>query len=80
MISNNFTQQEKHDLLGFEVSYGSVHGWKVELSTLPQQRGARLIFAEAHNPSCCELRTALSNHAQIALGAISPKGGWGIDS
>lgn len=75
--SDDFSRQEKRGLLGFEVSYGSVRGWKVELSTLPQQRGARLINAGDHNPSSSELRTALSNHAEIVLGAIPPKGGWG---
>ena len=73
------SKQEKLDMLGFEVSYGSVHGWTVEVSTLPQQRGAPLMHKINHAPSSCEVQMALRSHTKIELGAFPPKGGWCVD-
>ncbi len=78
--SESISKQGKLDLLGFEVSYGSVHGWTVEVSTLPQQRGARLLNGESSALSSSELQTALSKHTGLELGAIQPSGGWHVDS
>ena len=79
LISNKGrSKQEKLDLLGFEVSYGSVRDWTVEVSTLPQQRGARLMKGEDHTASSDELLKALSNNTGVQLGAFPPKGGWRI--
>ena len=76
-VSNSSTAMgEKLDLLGFEVSYGTVHRWQIELSTIPCQRGAMLISGDASTLDSREVKTALSNHMAIEMGAIQPFNEW----
>ena len=74
--SSSAAIKEKLDLLGFEVSYGTVHRWQIELSTIPCQRGAMLIRGDASTLDSSEVKTALSNHIAIEMGAIQPFNGW----
>ena len=68
--------EEKVELLGFEVSYGSTRGWAIELSTLPQQRGATLLRGEASTFSSAKLKSVLEEGASIPMGGIMPRNGW----
>ena len=74
--SSSAAIEEKLDLLGFEVSYGTVHRWEIELSTIPCQRGAMLITGEANTFDSSEVKAALSNYMAIEMGAIQPFNGW----
>ncbi len=78
--SESISKQGKLDLLGFEVSYGNVHGWTVEVSTLPQQRDARLMKGEGSTLSSSEMQIALTKQTGFELGAVQPCGGWEIDT
>jgi hypothetical protein len=55
---SNLTKEEKIELLGFEVSYGSTLGWTIDISTLPGQRGALLLRGKAAALSSQEVKTA----------------------
>ena len=59
IIGSSRAQEEKVELLGFEVSYGSTCAWTIELSTLPQQRGATLLKGEASSLSSAKLKSVL---------------------
>lgn len=74
--SSSAAIEEKLDLLGFEVSYGTVHRWQIELSTIPCQRGATLISGDANTLNSSEVKSTLSNHMAIEMGAIQPFKGW----
>ena len=78
--SMDIDKQEKCHLLGFEVSYGCVHGWTVQLSTVPQQRGVKLMNGKANTFSRSEMRAALNDHLRLDAGAVQPNGGWHIDT
>ena len=68
--------EEKQELLGFEVSYGSTCTWTIELSTLPQQRGAALVRGEASTFSRAKLKSVLEAGTPIHMGSIMPHDGW----
>jgi hypothetical protein len=54
--------------LDCEISYGTVHGWKIEHSTLPWQHGKRLVFAD---------RIVVDAEGKPALRAAAPaEGVW----
>ena len=73
LVAAAATKEEKIALLGYEASYGSLDGFKVELSTLPGQVGSSLL----HEPlPLAEIKSALDGGKALALGALSPKGGW----
>ena len=74
--SSKLTKNEKIELLGFEVSYGSTLGWTIELSTLPDQRGAKLLKGRAATMSSQEVKAALSNSMALEMGGIHPLRGW----
>lgn len=76
VISSSMPRSHKLQLLGFEVSYGSTQGWTIELSTLPQQRGAALLKGAAGSLSSQEVKKALGNHMDIEMGGIQPANGW----
>jgi len=53
--------------LDCEISYGTVHGWQIEHSTLPWQEGKRLAFAD---------RIAIDAQGQPAARTISAGEAW----
>ena len=67
------TKEDRIALLGYEASYGSLDGFKVELSTLPGQAGKSLLHAPL---SLSEVKGALDESKALMLGALPPKGGW----
>ena len=78
IIGSSRAREEKVELLGFEVSYGSTRGWTIELSTLPQQRGATLVKGEAKSYSSQKLASVLESGASIHMGGIMPHDGWHV--
>ena len=76
IIGSSRAQEEKVELLGFEVSYGSTCAWTIELSTLPQQRGAMLLNGEASSLSSAKLKSVLEAGTPIHMGGIMPHNGW----
>ena len=76
IIGSSRTLEEKVELLGFEVSYGSTRGWKIELSTLPQQRGATLLKGEASSFMSAKLKSVLEAGTPLHMGGIMPHDGW----
>ena len=76
IIGSSRAQEEKVELLGFEVSYGSTCAWTIELSTLPQQRGATLLKGEASSLSSAKLKSVLEAGTPIHMGGIMPHNGW----
>ena len=76
IMGSSRAREEKLELLGFEVSYGSTCAWTIELSTLPQQRGARLLKGEASTYSSVKVRSLLEAGAAIHMGGIMPHDGW----
>ena len=78
--NESISKEGKLDLLRFEVSYGSVHGWTVEISTIPEQRGTSLMKGEGSTLSSSEMRMTLEKHTGVKLGAVQPSAGWHIDA
>ena len=78
IIGSSRGLEEKLELLGFEVSYGCTRAWMIELSTLPQQRGAALLEGEASSFSSGQLASALKAGAAVRMGGIMPRDGWRV--
>ena len=68
------SRQEKISLLAFEASYGSIDGWRIELSTMPGRVGASVMHSAG---TLSEVKACLSGVSQlIHAGAFCPAGGW----
>ena len=74
LVAGSTSREEKLALLGFEVSYGSIEGFRIELSTLPGRAGASVLQEPM---ALAYVRRALDDPSQaLMLGALPPKGGW----
>ena len=76
VVGSSRAREQKVELLGFEVSYGSTRAWTIELSTLPQQRGAALVRGKASSFTSAKLASVLEAGGAIHMGGIMPRDGW----
>ena len=74
LVGRCASREEKVALLSFEVSYGCIDGWRIELSTLPGRVGQSVMhsactLSEVKDPSTRKSKS-------LFVGAHCPEGGW----
>lgn len=76
IISAGIPREAQISMLSFEVSYGRIESWQIELSTVPGQVGCSA--AHEQGLTLGKIQMTLRERKPLCIGAFCPEGGWSL--